>query len=62
MNVNPGTYQLGPSDGSVSDGRLTGHMTVVQLEFGIKPFSAMMGALKVKDEVEINLDVALPVA
>ena len=44
------------------DGRLTGHMTVVQSEFGIKPFSAMMGALKVKDEVEINLDVALPLA
>lgn len=43
-----------------SDGRLTGSMTVVQSQFGIKPFSAMMGALKVKDEVEINLDVALP--
>ena len=43
------------------EGRLTGSMTVVQSQFGIKPFSAMMGALKVKDEVEINLDVALPV-
>ena len=43
------------------DGRLTGSMTVVQSQFGIKPYSAMMGALKVKDEVEINLDVALPV-
>jgi len=42
------------------DGRLAGSMTVVQSEFGIKPFSAMMGALKVKDEVEVNLDVALP--
>jgi polyisoprenoid-binding protein YceI len=44
------------------DGRLTGRMTIVQSHFGIKPFSAMMGALKVKDEVEVNLDVALPVA
>jgi len=44
------------------DGRLTGRMTIVQSQFGIKPFSAMMGALKVKDEVEVNLDVALPVA
>jgi hypothetical protein len=35
-------------------------MTIVQSQFGIKPFSAMMGALKVKDEVEVNLDVALP--
>ena len=43
------------------DGRLTGSMTLVQTQFGIKPFSAMMGALKVKDEVEVNLDVALPV-
>jgi len=42
------------------DGRLTGSMKVVQSQFGIKPFSAMLGALKVKDEVEINLDVALP--
>ena len=42
------------------DGRLTGSLTVVQSQFGIKPFSAMMGALKVKDEVEVNLDVALP--
>ena len=47
---------------ATSDGRLTGHMTVAQSDFGIKPYSAMMGALKVKDEVEINLDVALPVA
>jgi polyisoprenoid-binding protein YceI len=41
-------------------GRLTGTMTVVQSEFGIKPYSAMLGALKVKDAVEINLDVILP--
>jgi len=44
------------------DGRLTGSMTVTQSDFGIKPFSAMMGALKVKDYVEVNLDVALPAA
>jgi polyisoprenoid-binding protein YceI len=42
------------------NGRLSGSMTIVQSQFGIKPFSAMMGALKVKDEVEVNLDVALP--
>jgi polyisoprenoid-binding protein YceI len=41
-------------------GRLTGTMTVTQSEFGIKPYSAMLGALKVKDEVEIDLDVILP--
>ena len=43
------------------DGRLTGSMTVVQSQFGIKPFSARMGARKGKDEVENKLDVALPV-
>jgi polyisoprenoid-binding protein YceI len=42
------------------DGRLSGSLTLVQSQFGIKPYSAMMGALKVKDEVEVNLDVALP--
>ncbi|MDQ1515495.1 MAG: hypothetical protein QOE80_1325 [Actinomycetota bacterium] len=42
------------------DGRLKGSIAVVQSQFGIKPFSAMMGALKVKDEVEVSFDVALP--
>jgi polyisoprenoid-binding protein YceI len=40
--------------------RLSGRLPVVQSDFGIKPFSAMLGALKVKDEVEIGLDVRLP--
>ena len=35
-------------------------MPIVQSSFGVKPFSAMMGALKVKDEVEVDLDVRLP--
>jgi polyisoprenoid-binding protein YceI len=52
----PATLDLRATPG----GRLTGSLTVVQTQFGIKPFSAMMGALKVKDEVEVNLDVALP--
>lgn len=34
--------------------------TVVQSQWGIKPFSAMMGALKVKDAVEMEADVRLP--
>ncbi len=29
-------------------------MTLVQSDFGIKPYSAMMGALKVADEVTIE--------
>ena len=39
---------------------LKGRVPIVQSSFGIKPFSAMMGALKVKDEVEVDLDVRLP--
>jgi hypothetical protein len=34
--------------------------TVVQSEFGIKPYSAMFGALKVLDAVEIHAEVRLP--
>jgi hypothetical protein len=40
--------------------RLKGKVPIVQSNFGVKPFSAMMGALKVKDEVEVDLDVKLP--
>jgi polyisoprenoid-binding protein YceI len=46
-----------PDGGTV---RLKGRVPVVQSNFGVKPFSAMMGALKVKDEVEVDLEVRLP--
>ena len=39
--------------------RLTGRVPIVQSNFGVKPFTAMMGALKVKDEVDVDLDVRL---
>jgi polyisoprenoid-binding protein YceI len=42
------------------EAHLKGRMPITQSNFGIKPFSAMMGALKVKDEVDIDLDVRLP--
>jgi len=42
------------------DGRVTGTLKVVQTEWGIKPYKGLMGALKVRDDVEIVLDVALP--
>jgi len=35
-------------------------VTVVQREFGIKPYSALLGALKVRDELEIVVDAPLP--
>jgi polyisoprenoid-binding protein YceI len=39
--------------------RVTVTATVVQSHHGIKPYSAMLGALKVKDVVEIEVDVRL---
>lgn len=40
--------------------RLKARLPIVQSDFGVKPYSAMMGALKVKDEVDVELDVRLP--
>lgn len=42
--------------------QLTGKTTIVQTEFDIKPFSAMMGALKVRDAIELELTCTLPSA
>jgi polyisoprenoid-binding protein YceI len=42
-------------------GRVTVRTTVVQTQFGIKPFSAMLGALKIDDRVEIHATLTLPV-
>jgi polyisoprenoid-binding protein YceI len=42
------------------DGRVAGTLPVTQSEWGIKPYKAFMGALKVRDTVEIVLDVRLP--
>jgi polyisoprenoid-binding protein YceI len=38
------------------DGRLTGSAMLKQTEFGMKPYSALFGALKVADEVQIAID------
>ena len=45
--------------GKAADGKVTGTGTIVQTEFGIKPFSALMGALKVADEVGISFELTL---
>ena len=34
--------------------------TVVQSSFGVKPYSAMLGALRVRDAVEVRAEVRLP--
>ena len=43
-----------------ADGQVNGTVELTQSEWGIKPYTALMGALKVKDEVEVVLDARLP--
>ena len=37
------------------DGTVSGHATVKQSDWGMKPYSALFGTLKVLDEVEVSL-------
>ncbi len=46
--------------GSAAGDRVRGGATIVQSQFGIKPYSAFFGALKLADEVEITFDLTLP--
>jgi polyisoprenoid-binding protein YceI len=46
-------------DLSAADGRLTGSATVKQSDWGMKPYSALFGTLKVVDEVTVEVDTAL---
>ncbi|MDX6677561.1 MAG: hypothetical protein QOE31_1613 [Solirubrobacteraceae bacterium] len=45
---------------SASGGKLSGSVTVNQDDFGIKQFSAMMGALKVGKQVEVLIEGEVP--
>jgi hypothetical protein len=40
------------------DGRIRGRARIRQSDFGIKQFSILFGALKVADEVEVEIDAA----
>ena len=51
----PVTFDLALAD----DGRVTGSATVKQTAFGMKPYSALFGALKVADEVTVAIDAKL---
>mgnify|MGYP001575354595 FL=1 len=42
------------------DGKLSGSAVIKQTDWGITPYSALFGALKVADEVEVVLDARLP--
>jgi polyisoprenoid-binding protein YceI len=45
-----------------TDGRVSGTVALSQREFGIEPYRGLMGALKVRDEVEVVFDARLPIA
>jgi hypothetical protein len=45
---------------AAEDGRLTGRATVRQSDWGMRPYSALFGTLKVADEVEVAIDARLP--
>ena len=42
-----------------ADGRVRGTIPLTQSDWGIKPYRGLMGALKVRDELEIALDARL---
>ena len=44
----------------LSDGRVRGTAVVKQTDWGMKPYTALFGALKVADEVRVEIDAALP--
>jgi hypothetical protein len=44
------------------DGRLAGRATLTQTDWGIKPYSALFGTLKVADEVVVEIDASLQAA
>ena len=43
-----------------ADGRVTGTAPLEQSQWGIKPYRGLMGALKVRDSVEVVFDAILP--
>jgi polyisoprenoid-binding protein YceI len=43
-----------------ADGHVTGAAQLVQSEWGIKPYRGLMGALKVRDSLEVVFDGVLP--
>jgi polyisoprenoid-binding protein YceI len=46
----------------LAGGRATATIRLEQSEWGIKPYRGLMGALKVRDEIEIVLDVPMAAA
>jgi polyisoprenoid-binding protein YceI len=53
--VNLVAFDLSVAD----DGRVTGRAAIKQTEWGMKPYSALFGTLKVTDEVGVEIDARL---
>ena len=47
---------------NVNGSQVAARTSISQKDFGIKPFSAMMGAIKLRDDVDFELTVELPSA
>jgi len=47
-------------DLNVADGRLRATAVVTQTDFGMKPYSTLFGALKVADDLIVELDAGVP--
>ncbi|WP_372788954.1 YceI family protein [Paraconexibacter sp.] len=54
------TRTVAPHVAAGPDGRVSGTIPLVQSDWGIRPYSTMMGALKVRDAVDVVVDVRLP--
>lgn len=55
-STQPVSYELDIS----AQGRVHGTLPVTQTQFGITPYRGFMGALKVRDVVDVAIDVQLP--
>ncbi len=62
-----GDLSIAGRSGSISaplgvdaDGAVSGSITVSQSDFGIKQYKALMGALKVADDVQVDVKAKLP--
>src|SRR5258708_8808872 len=46
-------------EGQLAGGRARGSAVIAQSRYGIRPYSAFLGALKLRDEVEVRFDIDL---
>lgn len=55
-----GTARPASMEITVTGNKATGTMTLRQSDWGIKPFSALMGALKLADQLTITVEATVP--